>query len=566
MPKDVDIIKERLSVVDVLRGYITLLPAGKNFKASCPFHQEKTPSFIVSPDKGRWHCFGCGEGGDIISFVMKYENLEFPEALRFLAEKAGVQLASINPQHQREFGILYDINEEAKRFFYNSLLHNSGAFSYLTNRGLTKETIQEFELGFSPGGESLSMYLIQKKYDVRDAMRAGLIYRNARGLYRDRFDSRIMFPILNHVGKTVAFTGRIFGPAAENPENPKYMNSPESPVFNKSKVLYGLHKTKNDIARAKSFVVVEGQMDFLMSWQCGIKNCVAISGTGFTEHHLERLRRLADTAIVSFDNDEAGRKALERTLPLFNTFDFHTKVISLGSFKDPADALIKDPQFMENAIHIAVSAFQFLFDIYFSSGKVRDDMSLKKRVINHLLELISSIKSPVEKSEWMRELGRSSGVRETSLEEELESIEASKKTPENKQNEPTKEDRQFERRIDIIAKQLISLAFTDDEFRGIVLENKEFMPRPFLSVLENPGAESATVFQMQSTYLFGTADHDDLKKEAQELIRQLKLEYYKAIRDALQREIKEAGIQGDEEKLLEATRKFQECAKKIDSL
>lgn len=566
MPKDVDIIKERLPILDVLKGYITLLPAGKNFKANCPFHQEKTPSFIVSPDRGSWHCFGCGEGGDVISFVMKYENLEFPEALRFLAEKAGVQLASINPQHQREFGILYDINEEAKRFFYNSLINNPVALSYLTGRGLTKETIQEFELGFSPGGESLAMVLIQKKYDVRDAMRAGLLYRNARGLYRDRFDSRIMFPILNHVGKTVAFTGRIFGPAADNPENPKYMNSPETPVFNKSRVLYGLNKTKNDIARSKTFVVVEGQMDFLMSWQCGVKNCVAVSGTGLTDQHLERLRKLADTAIVSFDNDDAGRKALERTLPLFNSFDLHTKVISLDSFKDPADALIKDSQFMNRAIDSAKPAFQFLFDVYFSSKKVLEDMALKKRVIHHLLELISSMKSPIEKTEWVRELGRSSGIRETSLEEELDSIETSKKSSEKEEEQPMKENHQFERRIDIIARQLTALAFTNDEFKGIVLENKEYMPRPFLSVLENPGAESATVFQMQSTYLFGSADHDELKKEAQELVRQLKLEYYKSIRDALQREIKEVERQGDEKKLLEATGKFQECVQKIHSL
>ncbi|RJQ25276.1 DNA primase [Candidatus Parcubacteria bacterium] len=565
MPKDVDIIKERLSVADVLRGYITLLPAGKNFKANCPFHQEKTPSFIVSPDRGRWHCFGCGEGGDIITFVMKYENLEFPEALRFLAEKAGVQLASVNPQHQREFGILYDINEEAKRFFYNSLVTNKDAISYLTNRGLTKETIQEFELGFSPGGESLSMHLIQKKYDVRDALRAGLVYRNTRGLYRDRFDSRIMFPIINHVGKTVAFTGRVFGSASENPDNPKYMNSPESPVFNKSKVLYGLNKSKGDIAREKSFVVVEGQMDFLMSWQCGIKNCVAISGTGFTEHHLERLRRLADTAIVSFDNDEAGRKALERTLTLFNKFDFHTKVISLGEFKDPADALLKDLMFMKNAIESAKPAFQYLFDLYFSSGKVKNDLALKKRVVRHIIEILATIKSSIEQSEWMRELSRSSGIPETSLSEELEHIEHEKQ--DGKAEEvPMKEKHQFERRIDIIARQLTSLAFTNDEFRGIVLENKEFMPRPFLSVLENPGAESATVFQMQSTYLFGSADHEELKKEALELIKQLKLEYYKAIREALQREIKEAGVVGDEEKLLEATRKFQECTQKMHQL
>ena len=566
MPKDIDIIKERLSVVDVLQMYLTLTPAGRNFKANCPFHNEKTPSFIVSPDRGRWHCFGCSEGGDIITFVMKYENLEFPEALRFLAEKAGVQLASINPQHQREFGVLYDINEEAKIFFVEALKKNSAALSYLKKRGLTDETIKEFEIGFSPGGESLTLYLIQKKYAVTDAVRAGLLYRNSRGLYRDRFDGRIMFPILNHVGKTVAFTGRVFGASAENPDNPKYMNSPESPVFNKSKILYGLNKTKNDIAKTKTFVVVEGQMDFLMSWQCGIKNSVAISGTGFTEQHLERLRKISDTAVVSFDNDDAGRKALERTLSLFNTFDFHTKVISLKNYKDPADALLVDPQFMERAVNEARPAFQFLFQIYFGSEKIRSDIPLKKRIVHRLLEILSSLKSPIERSEWIRELSRESGIPETSLSSELDLIEDQKKKENKPEVEQVKEIYSQGRRIDVIARQLVSLAFTNDKFKDIVLANKEFMPRPFLSVLENPGAESATVFQMQSTYLFGTADINDLEEEAKGLIRQLQLEYYRDVQETLKREMKNAEARGEEEKLLEATRKFQDCTQKINSL
>jgi DNA primase len=566
MPKDVDIIKERLSIVDVLRTYITLTPAGKNLKANCPFHNEKTPSFVVSPDKGIWHCFGCGEGGDIITFVMKYENLEFPEALRFLAEKAGVQLASINPQHQREFGVLYDINEEAKLFFVDALKKNSAAFEYLKTRGLNDETIKEFEIGFSPGGESLTLHLIQKKYAVDDAVRAGLLYRNSRGLYRDRFEGRIMFPILNHVGKTVAFTGRVFGVSAENPDNPKYVNSPESPVFNKSRILYGFYKAKMDIAKSKTFVVVEGQMDFLMSWQCGVKNCVAISGTGFTEQHLESLRKLSDTAIVSFDNDDAGRKALERTLSLFNAFDFHTKVISLKNFKDPADALLKDQKFMEQAIIDARPAFQFLFQTYFGSEKIRTDVALKKRIIHRLLEILSSLKSSIERSEWLRELSHESGIPETSLDSELDLIESQKKRGDESESEKTKEVRPQERRIDVIARQLLSLAFTNDEFKDIVLENKEFMPQPFLSVLQNPGAESAIVFQMQSTYLFGTTDNNDLKNEAKGLIRQLQLEYYRDVQETLKREMKNAEAKGEEEKLLEATRKFQDCTQKINSL
>jgi len=303
-----------------------------------------------------------------------------------------------------------------------------------------------------------------------------------------------------------------------------------------------------------------------MSWQCGVKNCVAISGTGFTEQHLESLRKLSDTAIVSFDNDDAGRKALERTLSLFNAFDFHTKVISLKNFKDPADALLKDQKFMEQAIIDARPAFQFLFQTYFGSEKIRTDVALKKRIIHRLLEILSSLKSSIERSEWLRELSHESGIPETSLDSELDLIESQKKRGDESESEKTKEVRPQERRIDVIARQLLSLAFTNDEFKDIVLENKEFMPQPFLSVLQNPGAESAIVFQMQSTYLFGTTDNNDLKNEAKGLIRQLQLEYYRDVQETLKREMKNAEAKGEEEKLLEATRKFQDCTQKINSL
>ncbi|MEK7077438.1 MAG: DNA primase, partial [Patescibacteria group bacterium] len=290
MAKDIDLIKERIDLVDLLRSYITLHPAGKNFKALCPFHQEKTPSFIASPERKRWHCFGCGEDGDIVTFVMKYENLEFPEALRVLAEKAGIELQSVNPALQKEYGLLYGLHDDATAFYKEALLKNENARAYLESRGLTEETIADFNLGFAPGGDSLTLHLIKKGYDVLDIARAGLAYKTARGLYRDRFNQRIMFPIANHLGKVVAFTGRIM-PEAEASADPnsidaaKYVNSPETPIFNKSKIFYGLNASKGAIAKSRTATLVEGQMDFLMMWQTGVKNAVAVSGTGLTPHH-----------------------------------------------------------------------------------------------------------------------------------------------------------------------------------------------------------------------------------------------------------------------------------------
>lgn len=198
MARETDLIKEKLDLVDFLRSYLKLTPAGKNFKALCPFHGEKTPSFVVSPERKIWHCFGaCGEGGDIIKFAMKYENLEFPEALRFLAEKAGLKISTLNPALEKQFGILYKIHESAKDFYAGELSRNKEALEYLKGRGLRSGTIEEFKLGFASGGEALTLRLIKEGFDVLDIAKAGLAHKNTEGLYRDRFRGRIIFPIAN---------------------------------------------------------------------------------------------------------------------------------------------------------------------------------------------------------------------------------------------------------------------------------------------------------------------------------------------------------------------------------
>lgn len=217
MTSPIQEIKDRLDIVEFIRSYIPLLPAGKNFKAICPFHKEKTPSFMVSPERQTWHCFGaCSEGGDIFKFLMKYENLEFYEALKVLAEKAGVELKKISPAEHKQFGVLYEINESAKVFFQKELERSSEAKNYLKGRGLKDETIKEFELGFSSAGfDNLNHYLIKSGYDIKDIERAGLNYKTKQGSYVDRFRNRIMFPIYNHFGKVVGFSGRILPAFAE---------------------------------------------------------------------------------------------------------------------------------------------------------------------------------------------------------------------------------------------------------------------------------------------------------------------------------------------------------------
>ena len=367
MTSPVQEIKERLDIVDFIRSYIPLLPAGKNLKALCPFHKEKTPSFMVSPERQTWHCFGaCGEGGDIFKFLMKYENLEFYEALKILAEKAGIELKKISPAEHKQFNVLYEINEAAKKFFVGQLAEgvNKEALKYLKDRGLKKETIEEFELGFSPASfDNLSHYLINLGFDVKDVERAGLNYKNDRGSYIDRFRERIMFPIYNHFGKVVGFSGRLL-PHLEKPEIGKYVNSPETLIFNKSRLLYGFHKTKEAIRRLKSAVLVEGQMDFLMLYQEGVKNLAAASGTALTNEHLKTFKRLTDRLILFFDNDEAGLKAVERAIDLGISNDFNIRVLILKDYKDPAEAAQKSPSSILELLEKTESATEFYFRRY----------------------------------------------------------------------------------------------------------------------------------------------------------------------------------------------------------
>jgi DNA primase len=569
MARDVDLIKSKLDLVGFLKSYLNLSPAGKNLKAVCPFHQEKTPSFIVSPDKQIWHCFGCGEGGDVIKFAMKYENLEFPEALRFLAEKAGLTIQTLSPQEQKEFGILYDLHEEAKKFYRQELGKNRKAGDYLRSRGLRDETVAEFELGFAPLGETLNMHLLKLGFDVNDISRAGLAHKHASGLYRDRFQERIIFPIWNNVGKTVAFTGRLFRDAGAPPTDlPKYLNSPETPIFNKSKVLYGFNKSKNDVAKERSAVLVEGQMDLLMTWQSGVKNVVAVSGTALTQYHLERLRRLADTVFISFDADDAGIKALERSLEIFSNFDFNLKVIDLGRYKDPADACLADGNFLVEAVKGARPAFAFLFSRYFSEERKPTDVAGKKKVLRHLLQKISFLKSPVERSEWLKALARESGIAETAVIEEFDNLPAAspRGEPADKAEPIAVVKEEISERTDAIANRAVMLAFTNHDFWDILHKNREWLPSLYRSVLDDPQGDLAGQLQMEASFVLANSDKRSVEKEFSGLMRNLELGILKKEEIEIREKIRAAEKRDDEEGVAGMMERFNILSKRINEL
>ncbi len=413
-----ELIKSRLDIVSFLKGYMTLLPAGRNFKGICPFHKEKTPSFMVSPDRQSWHCFGCGLGGDVFTFIMKYENVEFGEALRMLAEKAGIELRHENPAEYRYAGLLYDLNDAAKQFFRRALAAAPVARDYLVSRGLTEETMETFEIGWAPNEpEALSMQLLNAGTSPQDLIQAGLSIKTERGLMLDRFRGRIMFPIHNHTGKVVGFTGRIL-PQLDRGDTAKYVNSPETPIFQKSRLLYGFWKSKDAIREAKAAVLVEGQMDFLMSYQSGIRNAVASSGTALTPDHLVVLHRLADELVINYDSDAAGAEAAVRAIDLAEAHDFSVKIASLEGFKDAADAAKEDPEHVRRAIADAIPAPEFYFKKYLPADRgalaTREGLQGLRTVLGHL----AAIASPVERDFWMKELSRRTGIAEKTLEEE----------------------------------------------------------------------------------------------------------------------------------------------------
>ncbi len=546
-------IKEKLDIVEFLRGYLPMTPAGKNLKARCPFHNEKTPSFMISPERQTWHCFGCGLGGDIFAFLMKYENMEFGEALKVLAEKAGVELKRADPREYKVFGLLYELQDAAKDFWKEQLKTAKIAKDYLDERGLTPETIEEFEIGFAPNDQdSLAMYLINKGYDPADITRAGLIGRTERGLQYDRFRGRIMFPIHNHLGKVVGFTGRIL-PQLDTGELGKYVNSPETPIFNKSKLLYGFWKSKSGVRESGKAYLVEGQMDFLMSYQVGIKNAVATSGTALTPDHILALRKIAEELLVSFDNDDAGFAAGERAIDLAEAGGMQVRIVSLEGVKDPAEAAQKDPKLLGEAIAKAEPAFKVFFRRYLPWGKVDPLNHAELKNLRILLNKIKSISSPVERDYWLKDLATYAKMSESTLKEEMEKVQVVQ-TPERfREEEKIIPERKYSRG-ERISKDLLGAAYSRGDYS--ILNDVEDLLDPsskkLLKTLKSGAKKAADPEEdaFLNLVILEAADVSD--GEIADMKSALKDGSSKTKRLELTERVKEAEAKGDEEALKKA--------------
>jgi DNA primase len=423
----VDEIKNRLDIIQVIGSYIKLSKAGANFRAICPFHSEKKPSFFVSPARQIWHCFGCGKGGDIFGFVKEIENVEFGDALRLLAQKAGVELKPVSKELKTERARLYEICEWASRFFEKQLESKAGGAvkKYLLDRGLTEESIKKWRLGYSPDRwQVLSDFLVGKGYKRGEIERAGLAVKNEKGNFFDRFRGRIIFPVFDLNSQVIGFGGRVFGEKAKN-EVAKYVNTPNTLLYDKSRVLYGLNDGKMDIRKKNECILVEGYTDVILLSQAGFRNVVASSGTALTSFQLKILKRYSENLLTAFDMDIAGDSATKRGIDLAQAIGFNVKVLLLPEESDPADIIQKNAKDWETILQNSKSILDFYFDTTFARHASKTGEA-KKKISGILLPVIKRIPNEIERSFWVQELSKRLGVKEEAVAEELKKTKLSR--------------------------------------------------------------------------------------------------------------------------------------------
>ncbi len=412
-----DEIKQRLDVAEVIGEYVSLKQAGKYLKALCPIHHEKTPSFMVDRSNGIWHCFGCGKGGDVFSFVQEMEGTDFPETLRLLAKKANVELPRFDPKLQSERTKLADIIRHAAAFYHEALKRSASAEvarTYVRERAINDLTLDTFKLGYAPESwDALLTFLRGRGFRDEDIFLAGLSIRKEHGvgLY-DRFRNRLMFPISDQQGTIIGFGGRVLPGAPD--DSAKYINSPQGALYNKSTVVFGLDRAKQSIRRNDAAIVVEGYMDVIASHQAGVENVVAASGTAFTLEQLKLLKRYTTKLLLAFDADLAGETATRRGIELALQEEFDLRIIRLPEGKDPDELIRRDPESWKGAIARAERFLDDAFTQTFARVNLKD-VDGKKQAAATLLPLIAKVKNPVEQTHYLQKLAEAIRVSEELL-------------------------------------------------------------------------------------------------------------------------------------------------------
>jgi DNA primase len=443
-------IKERINVVDLIGEYLKLEKAGSNYKALCPFHNEKTPSFMVNPERNFWYCFGCQKGGDIFTFVQEMEGLEFREALEKLAEKAGVEIPKFQSIPKKEKNLKKNILEIlgfSARYFKDQISadpQGKKIREYLLKRRITPEQINNFQIGYAPEGwTKLLDRLLEKGYSLFDISRAGILVHkegepdNLRASYYDRFRDRIMFPVFDLSGNIIGFSARVCPGGDE--KTAKYINTPQGLVYDKSQALFGIYQAKTEIKKKDFVVIVEGNLDVIASFSSQVNNIVAVSGTALTDQQISVLKRYTNNFKFCFDMDQAGQQATKKSIQSCLMREADVEIILLPKgFKDVNDLVIKDPLLWEKAVKEAVPVMEYFFTNIFSKYH-KEDPKGKKMIAYELLNIISRISDPIEKNYWLKKLSDKLGVEEEILTQVLERVKLKEKTLDNKNDAETEE-------------------------------------------------------------------------------------------------------------------------------
>lgn len=554
---EIEEVKSRTDIVELIGGYVQLKKAGRNYKGLCPFHSEKTSSFMVSPEKQIWRCFGaCNEGGDVLTFLEKVEGLSFGEALQSLAEKAGVKLEKRSYEKDESKNSLYSANELATDFYYDALISDAGrkVRDYLIKkRKLNAKTIKDYQLGYAPSGsDNLQKELAKNKIDISDIKRAGLA-KDRDGKTYDFFWERLMFPIKDSGGRTIAFSARVLDDSL-----PKYINTPETPIYSKSNVLYGMDLAKEQIRKQDYIILVEGMMDVVASYQSGVKNVVATGGTALTENQLRLIARFTKNIKLSFDLDFAGSEATRRAIELAWNMGFNIKVITLPEGKDPGDVAIPKPDVWKKAIKDAKYVVDYLFDEAIKRHNKKDPMG-RKYIAKDLLPVIKRIPDEIEKDSYIKRLANELLVDESSIQAALRNISlpkekrvAVKEVEKIKNNDLELEQSalgllaMFPNYLDFAESLLAPEDFSQKETSNFykkmlkyVSEKKDFSESKFLSSLNKGENESFKHYVLAAEANFSDLDDEKKAEEIYFSVKRIKKNSLKIQKEVLSARVKE---------------------------
>lgn len=569
-------VRARLNIEDVVGEYVQLKRAGRNFKGLSPFSGEKTPSFYVSPEKNIWHDFSSNKGGDVFSFVMEVEGIDFRAALELLAQRAGIDLSMYNSKGSQELAKqkrrLLEAHQLAARYYQQSLLQNGRALEYVfKKRGLSKEIVQTFQIGYAPdSGNALVQFLTKKGFTPKELALGGLTNRYGGDLFR----GRMMVPLMDAAGQVIGFTGRII---TDDPNAPKYLNTPETPLYNKSRHVFGLSQAKEAIRKNDYAVIVEGNLDVVSSHQAGITQVVATAGTAMTEAHLKALVRLSPNARLAFDGDAAGLAATERAIPIAQAVGVDLTIVRLPEdVKDPDELIQQDVTLWQHAIDHSEGVIDWLLEQYTK----REDMTApigKRRFTSAALAVVRALKDPVEQEHYMQKIATYTSTSLDAVKEKFLTVDSPDDTPLRPVKAPS------DGRPDPVAQQdnLLALLLVDTATRELTAELQEDMlatddRRAIFAYIRTSTAITQNVpkeLQDYETYVkilllkadarYGEWSDEDRYFEAARLVRLIITEHKQTQKNALTEALRIAEDNGNDEEALRLRQALNELIKEI---